>query len=113
MIFYKNIFISAILSAIILLVIVAVVMYYTKKKQIFPPTLGGCPDYYNLNEFGQCVNNGTWTLTDDTACNFLDFSLDEYNVQGTGPTSGICQKKRLANGCKISWDGITNNYSIC
>jgi hypothetical protein len=113
MIFYKNIFISAILSAIILLVIIAVVMYYTKKKQIFPPTISSCPDYYNINDNGECVNGETWTLTDESKCNFINFETEEYTIQGTGPTSGICLKKRWADGCGISWDGITNNYSIC
>ena len=113
MIFYKNVFISTILSVIIILVIVAIVMYYTKNNQIYPPTLSNCPDYYNIDDNGKCVNNGTWTLTDATKCDYLDFSLYLYNVQGTGVTSGICKKKMLANGCGISWDGITNNYSIC
>jgi hypothetical protein len=112
MIFYKNIFISAILSAIILLVIIAVTMYYTKNKQLYPPILSRCPDFYYLDS-SYCVNSGTWTLNDETKCDLLDFSKSEYNIQGTGPTSGLCAKKKLAVGCGISWDGITNNYSIC
>jgi len=116
MIFYKNVLISTILSVIILLAIVAVVMYYTKNKQIYPPILSRCPDFYNLDSNNKCVNSGVWDkdmITAMTDCNFKDFSGNEYNIQGTGPTSGLCAKQSWANTCKVTWDGITNNYSIC
>ena len=111
MIFYKNIFVSTILSVIILLAIVAFVIYYSKDKQIFPPILSNCPDYYNLNENGLCVNTGLWSTSSD--CNSIDFTASIYKVEGTGANSGICAKKTKADECKITWDGITNNYSIC
>jgi hypothetical protein len=111
MIFYKNVFISTILSVILLLGIVVVVMYYTNNKQIYPPILSRCPDFYNLNDNNLCVNSGVWNET--SGCDYMDFSGNEYNVQGVGPTSGLCKKKEWASGCKVTWDGITNNYSIC
>ena len=113
MIFYKNIFISTILSVILLLGIVAYVMYNSKDKQIYPPMLSECPDYYNLDNAGNCVNNGVWDIKDDSICNGIDFSADEYKIPGTGANSGLCAKKNKANDCNITWDGITNNYSIC
>lgn len=112
MIFYKNIFISTILSVIILLGIVAYVMYNSKDKQIYPPILSNCPDYYNLNDKGVCVNTGMWKISDQT-CNNINFGESKYKVTGTGKDSGICAKKTKADDCKITWDGITNNYSIC
>ena len=111
MIFYKNILISTILSVIILLGIVAIIMYYSKDKQIYPPTLSICPDYYNLNEKGFCVNSGIWNTSSE--CNTIDFTGGTYKIKGTGQNSGICAKKTKAEDCKITWDGITNNYSIC
>jgi hypothetical protein len=111
MIFYKNIFISTILSVIILLAIVAYVMYYSKDKQIYPPILSQCPDYYNLTTKGKCKNTGVWKVT--PTCDNLDFNAAKFNVKGTGANSGICAKKTAALDCKITWDGITNNYSIC
>lgn len=114
MIFYKNVLISTILSVILLLAIVAVVMYYTKNKQIYPPILSRCPDFYNLDVNNNCVNSGIWDKTKLTiGCDYMDFSGNDYNIQGTGPTSGLCMKQKWANTCKVSWDGITNNYSIC
>ena len=114
MIFYKNVLISTILSAILLLGIVAVVMYYTKNKQIYPPILSRCPDFYNLDVNNKCVNSGVWDKDKLlTGCDYMDFSGNAYNVQGTGAMSGLCEKQKWANDCKVSWDGITNNYSIC
>ena len=116
MIFYKNVLISTILSAILLLGIVVVVMYYTKNKQIYPPILSSCPDFYNLDVNNKCVNTGVWNtnaLAALTDCDYKDFSGNDYNIQGTGATSGLCAKQKWANSCKVSWDGITNNYSIC
>ena len=57
MIFYKNIFVSTILSVILLLGIVAYVLYNSKDKQIYPPVLSSCPDYYNLNDKGEVWMN--------------------------------------------------------
>ena len=114
MIFYKNVFISTILSVILLLGIIAVTMYYTNKKQIYPPILSKCPDFYNLNDSNVCVNSGVWNRAAlSRGCDYMDFSGNEYNIQGIGPTSGLCKKKEWASECKVSWDGITNNYSIC
>jgi len=113
MIFYKNIFISTILSVILLLGIVAYIMYNSKDKQTYPPLLGECPDYYKLDNVGRCVNNGIWDFTQESPCNQIDFSGNQYKIPGTGANSGLCAKKNKANECNITWDGITNNYSIC
>jgi hypothetical protein len=113
MIFYKNIFISAILSAIILLVIVGFIIYKYKDQEVYPPIVSDCPDYYNLNDKGKCVNTGVWEITNTTECDFIDFSNNSYRAAGTDRTSGLCAKKKMAQKCKISWDGVTNNSSIC
>jgi hypothetical protein len=112
MIFYKNVFISTILSVILLLAIVAYILYSSKNKQIYPPVLSSCPDYYGLNDSKLCVNSGVWSNT-DPSCNNIDFNGNIYKMPGTNSTSGICAKKNLAVKCGIDWDGITNNDSIC
>lgn len=112
MIFYKNLLISTILSALILLAIVAFIIYTNKHKEIYPPIISNCPDYYNLNEAGKCVNTGVWKNSDDS-CNMIDFSGNIYTATGTDKTSGLCRKKLKALDCKITWDGLTNNFSIC
>jgi hypothetical protein len=112
MIFYKNLLISTILSALFLLAIVAFIIYTNKHKEIYPPIVSDCPDYYNLNDAGKCVNTGVWKHTDST-CNTIDFSGNIYTATGTDKTSGLCAKKLKAQNCKITWDGVTNNFSIC
>jgi hypothetical protein len=104
--------ISTILSAIILLAIVGFFMYQNKNKSTYPPTLTECPDYYSLNDKGLCVSNGTYTII-DSSCNYIDFSSNMYKLPGSGKNSGICNKKKKAQECKITWDGLTNNYTIC
>jgi len=113
MIFYKNIFISAILSAILLLAIVAFIIYYYRDQEVYPPILSNCPDYYNLDANNKCVNTGVWNLQDTANCSTIDFSGNMYLAPGTDRTSGLCAKKKKASECRITWDGITNNSSIC
>jgi hypothetical protein len=87
-------------------------MYKYQNTAIYPPILSDCPDYYNLNN-GKCVSTGIWTINDDTKCNNIDFSGNIYRAVGTDRSSGLCAKKKWAKDCNITWDGITNNYSIC
>jgi hypothetical protein len=112
MIYYKNLLISTILSAILLLAIVAIIIYTTKDKVLYPPIISDCPDYYNLNDAGKCINTGVWKNT-ESSCDIIDFSGNIYGAAGTDKTSGLCKKKLKAQDCKITWDGVTNNFSIC
>jgi len=118
MIFYKNIFISAILSAIILIVIIGLIMYYLKSKEVYPPVINACPDYYNLDaSTNMCIRTSAWSEssipTGSTGCESLDFTGQSYLLTGSSKGSGICNKKDKAEYCGVTWDGITNNFSIC
>ena len=118
MIFYKNIFISAILSAIILIVIIGLIMYYLKSKEVYPPVIGACPDFYNLDaSTNMCTRTTAWDdasiPTGSTGCESLDFTGQSYLLPGSSKGSGICNKKDKAEYCGVTWDGITNNFSIC
>ena len=111
--FYKSILILAVLSLIIVLSIFGVILSNMSKKQIYPASISKCPDYYSLIA-GTCVSNETlYSKSDDSKCGNVDYTTDYYNVSGTGPNSGLCSKKRWANDCGVSWDGITNNSNIC
>ena len=138
MIFYKNVLISTVLSALILLAIVGGVMFYYRSTQIYPPIINDCPDNYTLNSAGRCVRSSLVTLRTDSnetgpgitdaaktnpaygqkafdtsTCASLSFADDSYLLPGSSDGSGICNKKRVAEYCGATWDGITNNYSIC
>ena len=118
MIFYKNLFISVILSVLLILVIMAIVMYRSKHKQIYPPVFQPCPDYYNTDACGNCIlNSSIWSIGPDTSkrtqmsCSNVNFS--GLTNPGIGPSSALCTKQQWAQDCFVSWDGITNNSSIC
>jgi hypothetical protein len=127
MIFYKNMLISTILSVVLLLGITGYIMYTSKNVQIFPATINDCPDYYDINASNVCVANANvWDTTNqdfiDNKCNTIDFingtytsgsTSIKYNTAGKSASSGICGKKLMAQQCKITWDGITNDTSIC
>jgi hypothetical protein len=49
----------------------------------------------------------------ESSYNTIDFSSNMYRLPGSGKNSGICTKKKMAQDCKITWDGLTNNYTIC
>ena len=50
---------------------------------------------------------------DPVNCTDVDFNLGDYKNPGMGKLSGICKKKEWANGCKVNWDGVTNNRMVC
>jgi hypothetical protein len=118
MLWYKNLFISTILSVLLLLAIIAAVMYFSSKKQIFPAVFQPCPDYYNMDLSGNChINHSIWDIgatsssRTDLSCNDVNFS--KLKNPGMGPSSGLCSKQRWAQDCTVTWDGITNNSAIC
>lgn len=118
MLWYRNLFISTILSVLLLLAIMAVIMYFSNKKQIFPAISQPCPDYYTMDTSGNCsINKSVWNIgvttskRTDLSCNTVNFS--KLSNPGMGPTSGLCSKQRWAQDCTVTWDGITNNSSIC
>ena len=120
MIFYKNLFISVILSVLLVLIFMAVIMYNSKKKQVYPPVFQPCPDYYKTDSAGNClINAGVWDSSKVPAtsgstslsCSNVDFS--GFKNPGIGASSSLCTKKKWAQDCQVTWDGITNNSAIC
>ena len=115
--------ISTILSVVLLVGIVGYMMYSSKNKEIFPATISDCPDYYDIDSSGvSClVNANVWDSTNLTSvCKSIDFlsananyNSIKYTTPGKSASSGICAKKNKAKNCGITWDGITNNKSIC
>jgi len=110
--FYTSLFIGTIVFLIIVLCIVGYLMSLSKKKQTYPPSIADCPDYYSLDTTGLCKIGSTIKANKPT-CNMEDFKNDKYKKEGTDFSSGLCAKKMWANGCEVSWDGITNNDDIC
>ena len=114
MIFYKNMLVSVILSVALLLIFIGVIMYKSKNNQIFPAVFPPCPDYYSMDSLGKCkANTKIWGFAPGNACVSNDFSVPYYSAPGVGTGSGLCSKKKWASNCGVTWDGVTNNSSIC
>lgn len=104
-------------AMIIMLFILAYFTYVNTKKTMnsanFPPIISKCPDYWSEDMAGMCQDGGGLqppnTNSAITGCyGTKDLSLVKY----MGKT-GRCEKRKWAEACDISWDGITNNRSIC
>jgi len=99
--FYQNTIIAFAVQLVILLIIMAVIISNKNNSQEFPATLSGCPDFYSLNESGNCTTEANIYSNKKPQCTRLNpkgMSLDE--------------KRNWASDCGVSWDGITNSSSI-
>uniref|UniRef100_A0A6C0ETK4 CPW-WPC domain-containing protein n=1 Tax=viral metagenome TaxID=1070528 RepID=A0A6C0ETK4_9ZZZZ len=108
--FYKTLFVGTIVFLIITLAVMGYFMSITNGKVAFPPVYASCPDHYSLNDVSLCVANPT--LDVDSSCNNLNFTTGFDDV-GFNFDSGLCKKKLFSQKCNITWDGITNNGSLC
>lgn len=96
--FQKGVFYSAIAVLLISLVFIGLLMGYAKDES-WPPIAQGCPDYWTMNQKGNCVNEkslGTCAKGGDSVMEFKDYDN--------------CKKYNWANGCGVTWDGITYGY---
>lgn len=111
--FYKSLLIGTIVSLIIVLAIMGVILGNSAANQVFPPEFSMCPDYYTIDSQNVCKINSNIYSNVNADCMNKNFNDSKYNTGGTGPLSGLCEKKKWANTCGVSWDGITNNSDIC
>jgi len=85
-------------------IIIAIKFYTMKKDFVYPPVLPSCPDYWQDEsekvKGSKCVNKNKLGTCGNTTMNFS-------NPQWTGQR-GLCNKKKWATACGISWEGITN-----
>lgn len=113
--FYKLIAVITIILLIISLAFIGVAMYNSSNKVLFPPNIGNCPDFYKPTDstnIYKCTRMYNSNNQSDT-CKEFDGTDENYKNPGMGPSSGLCEKKKWAQGCNVSWDGITNNSAVC
>ena len=114
--FYKKAIFVAGIILIVCLAIVGTLLFFGERKNIYPPNLSKCPDYYKYNEN---TNNCTTTIQNlSSTCGDtfpMSGNLEDsiYPPTGKGPDSGLCKKKLKSRECGLSWDGITNDDDIC
>jgi len=101
----------ALLILIIALVIIGVVMYRGRNKFVGDDIIiGECPDYWVTKKY----NNGTnyclnvKNLGRNTCQKKMNFGVAPWSG-----SDGSCKKYNWAKYCDLTWDGITNNPSVC
>jgi hypothetical protein len=136
--FQNYVFVTTLFCLLVALTITAIVLKKTKSGS-FPPTVDSCPDYwynsyYDLDssnntvstcigtQYGCCPDNKT-PKSDDAGSTCPPSKC--YNVKNLGKGGDLCnremdfsnystcQKQSWANGCNITWDGITNISNGC
>jgi hypothetical protein len=92
--FQKTLILIAVIVLLLALSFISLMLYNTKKDN-WPPIVPQCPDWWKAE-------------TDPSG------KLICKNVQNLGtcsenyiPTGDKCESYKWANGCGISWDGIT------
>ena len=111
--FYTTVFLSFVVLLVIALAIVGTILSNMNKKQKFPGNISTCPDYYSLNEQGICLQNEQIFNNSSSVCKTFNPEDLIYKPKGTGSASGLCKKKEWGNKCGVSWDGITNDPTLC
>ncbi len=116
--FQKIVLIIAIVILIVSLVFIGMQIKKSNSKQVWPPLVPQCPDYWEPDASGNCMRTGNAPsingLPTCAPVGGINFSTGDY--VGTG---GACKKKQWANSCNAAWEGITygiadpcNNISI-
>lgn len=111
MTFQKIVLFIAIILLIFTLVVIGVALGQSKSEESWPPLVGDCPDYWvDLSGNGaMCVNThslGTCNIPTKDNKNPMDFTGSVFS--GSNST---CAKYTWANGCKVTWDGITSGVA--
>lgn len=118
--FQKIVLTVALIVFILLIMFIGSVLYQNKYTSAFPPVVASCPDYWLDKEsnatnpiddsqdktYGSCFN--IKNLGNPSCSKEMNFNGDEWSG-----SDGNCRKYKWAKGCDLTWDGITNNDSIC
>ena len=87
---------------------IGIALHNHNSKDIFPPVLASCPDYWIDNASGDGCHPGSVPLgpqTPKAGCG----QLPKHKLK----KMSNCDKQQWANHCQLTWDGITNNLDLC
>lgn len=102
--FYRNAIIAFALQLVILLAIVGMILANLNKSQEFPATLSECPDFYTMNNRGDCIMDQN--VYSETSAKCTTYTLADREKQTPS------QRKKWAVDCGVAWDGVTNNSDV-
>jgi len=99
--FQKTLLSIAGIVLILALMFISVMLYNTKQGQ-WPPIVPQCPDWWKAvtDPSGNIICKNVQNLGTCSA----DFNPNDATYSGS---AGLCNKYKWANGCKVSWDGVT------
>ena len=107
--FQNIVMIVAIIMLIICLIFVGTALYNQKFTTAFPPVVADCPDYWLDKSDGDSSNcENVKNLGSDSCSKTMNFSTSSWTGE-----NGSCNKSRWARACDLTWDGVTNNNSVC
>ncbi len=117
--FQKVILSIAIVLLIILLIVINMTLSNSTATMPWPPINTSCPDYWvDIGTAGPgsgCFNSkgvGTCNLpaSGATATSPGATVLQNFTTAAYKGADALCVKKRWANSCGVTWDGITYGY---
>lgn len=126
--FYLIVLSVAIILLIIILAYIGVYGMNEKSKSAFPPVKYDCPDYWQKNEYGECLiptsgpNMGAFEPNyqgdppakenipgiNENNKEAINFEHPDWSASG----SSRCAQKKWANDNGIVWDTVSN-YNQC
>ena len=109
--FKKQVIGTAIGLLIFAILVIGLLLYSGSSKDEWPPIISDCPDYWidkvdSNGDSKKCFN--VHNLGKSSCETTMDFSKNPWSG-----SVGDCRKYKWAKSCKLTWDGITNNSSIC
>ena len=97
--FQKIVLIILIVILIVSLVFIGMQIKNSNSKQVWPPLVPQCPDFWKMDLSGNCVPT---TNAPTSKCTTGNFTADPYTGAG-----GACKKREWATDCNAAWEGIT------
>lgn len=109
--FKKSVVGIAIGLLIFSILLIGILLYTGGSDDQWPPIVSGCPDYWidRVDKDGntkKCYN--VHNLGKSSCDKTMDFSTSVWEG-----SIGDCRKYKWAKNCDLTWDGVTNNKSIC
>jgi hypothetical protein len=114
--FQSIVVVIAIILLIVCLIFIGIALSKTKNDGQWPPIVGDCPDYWidTSGNGGNCVNVrdlGTCTTGGNGVAPGGQHIAMNFTVAPYIGSSGLCSKYTWANGCGVTWDGITSGVT--
>ena len=107
----KTIIFVALLFVFLVLFLLWYLLKQSKRNTSFPPNIGICPDYFVAEESvlggvreTRCKQGSVKQTLAKNICK-VGNSNDYFNIAGLNNNR---ERKKRADECQISWDGITN-----